>query len=86
MIMITITVVDLLNISIHNTNRFTMNYHRFRLHFILFQEILLVNLHIFHTHSYELNYYSNGQTVYYHHSVYYKTVTIASTTTIITQP
>ena len=44
----------LLNISIHNTNGFIMNYHSFRLHFILFQEILLVNLHIFHTNSYEI--------------------------------
>ena len=42
-IIITITVVDLLNISIHNTNGFTMNYYSFRLHFILLQEIFLVN-------------------------------------------
>ena len=71
MIMNTITIVDLLNTSIHNTkikNGFLI-YHSFRLHFISFQDTTVVSLHIF--------YYPDGQAA--------KTITIASTITMITQ-
>ena len=66
MIMNTITIVDLLNISIHNHNtNSTMKYHSFRLHFISSQESFAGKFaHV----SYKLAIYSDSQTVYYHDS------------------
>ena len=59
----TITMVDLLNISIHNT-KIKHRFHSFRLQF---QEIFVAELaHI--SYKFMQNYYSDGRTVYYHDS------------------
>ena len=63
----------------------SINYHSFRLQFILFQDIFVGELeHI--SYKFIQNYYSNGQAVCYHDSEQIKTITMASTIMIIAQP
>ena len=70
MIMNPITIANLLNISIHNTQiehgfLSTMKYHSFRSHFISFQEIFVNKLAHY---SCKMTIYPDGQAVYYHDS------------------
>ena len=87
-IMNTIMIVDLLNISIHNTKikhgfLNTINYHSFRLLLYSFKKFLLVKLARidFHTNSCEITIQMVRQS-----TITMVAVTIVSTITIIAQP
>ena len=62
----TITVVDLLNISIHNA-KIKHGFLSFRLQFISFQEIFVGKL-AYISYKFMQNYYSDGRAVYYRDS------------------